>query len=239
VSASMTWNKPGLMRSVSPRMTSRTVCTRTRDGNGEPPPRSRKPGAHRAPSWSSCRPPCFHLRGRGSNEARTKHVIRRPSQPVTARRSSSVARAPPRNGVARASIGCRNTSRSPREPLSRFGRLGAATRTDWQFLLPARTGGRTPRTAATPAGRTMHGADESNSPCGTLKMASRATHGPQTQASPRIARPASHPEPQVSCHGHHRFHVFQAGDAARQIRQICVSSRRTLRRGRAFPVLAA
>ena len=128
VFASMTWKKPGLIRSISPPVTSRTVCTNTCDGNGEPPPRSRRPGAHRAPSWSSCKPPCFHLPGRGSKEARRKHVMTRPSGPCAARRSSSVAGAPCREGAVRAAIGCRNTSRSPREPLSRFGRLAAAIR---------------------------------------------------------------------------------------------------------------
>ena len=113
------------MRHPSLPVTSRTNSTRTGDGNGDPPPRSRKPGAHRAPPWSSCRPPCFHLRGRGSKDARTKHVTMRPSGPEAARRSSSVAGARSRKGAVTAAIGCRNTPRSPREPLSRFGRFAA------------------------------------------------------------------------------------------------------------------
>jgi hypothetical protein len=113
------------MRHRSLPVTSRTDCTRIGDGNGDPPPRSRKPGAHRAPSWSSCRPPCFHLPGRGSKDARTKHVTRRPSGPEAARRSSAVAGAPSRKRAVSAAIGCRATSSRPREPLSRFGRVPA------------------------------------------------------------------------------------------------------------------
>jgi hypothetical protein len=109
-------------------MTSRTDCTCTSDGNGHPPPRGRIPGAHRAPSSSSRRPPCFHLRGRGLKEARRKHVTKRPSGPAAALRSSSVAEVPLRYGALRAPIGCRSTSRNVREPPSRFGRFAAATR---------------------------------------------------------------------------------------------------------------
>jgi hypothetical protein len=52
----------------------------------------------------------------------------------------------------------------------------------------------------------------------------RATDGPQEPASTGAARPTSHPEPQVSRHGHHGFHNFQAGCS-----QICAMSPACLR----------
>jgi hypothetical protein len=47
----------------------------------------------------------------------------------------------------------------------------------------------------------------------SLRVVSWATHGPQALAPRGPARPTSHREPQVSRHGHHRLHGFQAGHA--------------------------
>jgi hypothetical protein len=128
----MTWKMPTLMCQLSSPAISRTVRTLTCDGRGRPPPpRGRTPGAHRAPVWLRCKPPCFHLRGRGSKEARRKHVTRRPSGPAAARRSSSVAGALSRKGAVTAAIGWRSTSRNVREPLSRLTRFTLATRTHY------------------------------------------------------------------------------------------------------------
>jgi hypothetical protein len=176
----------------SRNMTSRTDCTCTSDGNGDPPPRSRIPGAHRAPSSSSRRPPCFHLRGRGSKEARRKHVTKRPSRPAAARRSSSVAEVPLRYGALRAPIGCRSTSRNVREPLSRSGRFAAATRTSCPTRAPS-LGGSSLQNAARETGSQASDQTSSGSRSGALLGRSGLPPHARHEGSPQArSRHASH-----------------------------------------------